>query len=533
MSPVNITNEAFELLLTDGLDVFPCFDNDTIDGNRCPPPLNGSDWHQRNNFTFCQSDCVDTFRQIDDFGLHLIQRIHDHFIDNKTVTIQSASADRGMYIELTSFVNEDVEEYIFPSDVSSLDGDNITLPRQVLPSGNGYLINVKYSKPDVAMERANISGVNRSLRSVILSSTVHPRPVFPLPGSAPVILAFKNHDLINASADYVSCEFLEYGGPDGQTMSWNSAGCHVNSTSQSATVCHCDHLTSFGVLVRLREFETACIAVAALLHYFFTSVFCWMLVEGIQIYLQLVKVFNAAERRRYVAYYLIGWGVPLVLVGISLGFGHNQYVADDKSSLKAAVVLLPLLGMTWLFGLLSVSRHTLFFEYIFAILNSLQGFFIFVFYCLSSKEVHSQLARKKMTFLMGREQSWRDNVTFCQANCDDTLRKIEAFGLHIIQTIHDRYIDNETVKVRLASNDLDMKGVSMELISFVREDIEEYIFPTDASSLDGDNITLPRQVLPTGKLCRGILQDVTSTALVRQQRSVTATILLVLVYLSA
>ncbi|XP_070547266.1 uncharacterized protein [Ptychodera flava] len=200
MSPVNITNEAFELLLTDGfsdcscfrcamameidigLDVFPCFDNDTIDGNRCPPPLNGSAWHQRfeqisawtyrtfddaivphfqevlkqgsatlfdqsktNNFTFCQSDCVDTFRQIDDFGLHLIQRIHDHFIDNKTVTIQSASADRGMYIELTSFVNEDVEEYIFPSDVSSLDGDNITLPRQVLPSGNGYLINVKYS----------------------------------------------------------------------------------------------------------------------------------------------------------------------------------------------------------------------------------------------------------------------------------------------------------------------------------------------------------------------------------------------------
>ncbi|XP_070547293.1 adhesion G-protein coupled receptor D1-like [Ptychodera flava] len=202
--------------------------------------------------------------------------------------------------------------------------------------------------------------------------------------------------------------------------------------------------------------QIACTAVAALLHYFFTSVFCWMLVEGIHLYFQLVVVLKKALRRRFMAYYLIGWGVPLVLVAISVGFGHAYYGTDDncwlsvesdmifafigpmlavilfnlvilgialrvicrritnktedkykniRSSLKAAILLLPLLGMTWLFGLLSVDRHTIFFEYVFAVLNSLQGFFIFIFYCWTSKEVRSQLARRKIAFLTARGQS--------------------------------------------------------------------------------------------------------------------------------
>ena len=38
----------------------------------------------------------------------------------------------------------------------------------------------------------------------------------------------------------------------------------------------------------------------------------------------------------------------------------------------ASIVLLPLLGVTWVFGLLSVSRSTRVFAYIFTVLNSLQ-----------------------------------------------------------------------------------------------------------------------------------------------------------------
>ena len=39
---------------------------------------------------------------------------------------------------------------------------------------------------------------------------------------------------------------------------------------------------------------------------------------------------------------------------------------------KACVVLSPLLGMTWVFGILSVTNASVVFQYIFTILNSLQ-----------------------------------------------------------------------------------------------------------------------------------------------------------------
>ena len=43
-----------------------------------------------------------------------------------------------------------------------------------------------------------------------------------------------------------------------------------------------------------------------------------------------------------------------------------------RTSLKAAVVLLPLLGMTWIFGMLAINNDTIAFAWIFTILNSLQ-----------------------------------------------------------------------------------------------------------------------------------------------------------------
>lgn len=41
-------------------------------------------------------------------------------------------------------------------------------------------------------------------------------------------------------------------------------------------------------------------------------------------------------------------------------------------TVKAAVILLPLLGVTWLFGFLAVNKESIVFAWIFTILNSLQ-----------------------------------------------------------------------------------------------------------------------------------------------------------------
>ena len=36
------------------------------------------------------------------------------------------------------------------------------------------------------------------------------------------------------------------------------------------------------------------------------------------------------------------------------------------------MVLLPLLGLTWVFGIMAISKDTIAFQYLFALLNSLQ-----------------------------------------------------------------------------------------------------------------------------------------------------------------
>ena len=45
---------------------------------------------------------------------------------------------------------------------------------------------------------------------------------------------------------------------------------------------------------------------AALLQYFLMAAFCWMLVEGIYLYLFVVKVYNIVDKMR--VYQAISWG---------------------------------------------------------------------------------------------------------------------------------------------------------------------------------------------------------------------------------
>jgi len=51
---------------------------------------------------------------------------------------------------------------------------------------------------------------------------------------------------------------------------------------------------------------------------------------------------------------------------------HQVYYWIPRDLLKAIVVLLPLLGLTWIIGILAVNDDTVVFAWIFAILNSLQ-----------------------------------------------------------------------------------------------------------------------------------------------------------------
>nr|UCK81593.1 adhesion G protein-coupled receptor, Latrophilin [Arenicola marina] len=197
------------------------------------------------------------------------------------------------------------------------------------------------------------------------------------------------------------------------------------------------------------QIPVLCALVAAALHYLFLAAFMWMLMEGIQLYVMLVEVFEA-EKSRIKYYYLTSYGVPVVIVGISAAVDHQSYGTDNNcwlavdtgfiwafvgpviaiiavnvvmlsiaiyqmckhaqtaatwkmkqkskmenvgSWLKGAGVLVVLLGLTWTFGLLYINKHTVFMAYIFAILNSLQGLFIFLFHCLMNEKVEKEYKR--------------------------------------------------------------------------------------------------------------------------------------------
>lgn len=189
-----------------------------------------------------------------------------------------------------------------------------------------------------------------------------------------------------------------------------------------------------------------CQVLAMLVHYFFLSTFAWMLVEGLHLYSMVVKVFGS-EDSKHLYYYGIGWGLPLLICTVSISSATDSYgttnncwlslqsgaiwafvapallvivvnvgilvavtrvisqisadsykVHGDPSAFKlmakAVAVLLPILGTSWVFGVLAVNRQAVVFQYVFALLNSLQGFFIFLFHCLLNSEVRAAFKHK-------------------------------------------------------------------------------------------------------------------------------------------
>ncbi|XP_016407713.1 CD97 antigen-like isoform X2 [Sinocyclocheilus rhinocerous] len=151
--------------------------------------------------------------------------------------------------------------------------------------------------------------------------------------------------------------------------------------------------------------QVACGIVAGLLHFFFLSAFCWMLLEGVQLYQMVVLVFHTTLKHLYM--YLVGYGVPLVIVTISAiafptGYGTERQkfssLNPDLSNLNqirsftvTAVAQLCILGGTWIFGFfLFQEKGTEVMLYLFIILNSLQGALIFIMHCLLSKPVRTE-----------------------------------------------------------------------------------------------------------------------------------------------
>ncbi|XP_048765414.2 adhesion G protein-coupled receptor L2-like isoform X2 [Ostrea edulis] len=75
---------------------------------------------------------------------------------------------------------------------------------------------------------------------------------------------------------------------------------------------------------------------------------------------------------------------------VSKGTAKKQAMAGVRS----ICILVPVLGVTWLFGLLSVNDDVIAFQYIFSILNSVQGLFIFITKCIFHKKIRKAFMKR-------------------------------------------------------------------------------------------------------------------------------------------
>ncbi|XP_065664204.1 adhesion G-protein coupled receptor G4-like isoform X3 [Hydra vulgaris] len=216
-----------------------------------------------------------------------------------------------------------------------------------------------------------------------------------------------------------------------------------------------------------RKPSLSCKVVASLLQFFVLSTFFWMAVEGLNLYRMFVKVFpgSSSTHKFFLRASALAWGIPLIFTiataaskpdslgpshknnknpqvcvvqGYSFYFGillpicvimtgnvcvlffvlrgvsvnsnlHNK--VNMKKKARIAFACSTLLGLTWIFAILAVGKATAVFQWLFCIFNSLQGFFVFLFYTVGNKKVKEEwmfFMEKKFVFfknLSGKSQN--------------------------------------------------------------------------------------------------------------------------------
>ena len=67
--------------------------------------------------------------------------------------------------------------------------------------------------------------------------------------------------------------------------------------------------------------QELCRAIAVVLHYFFLTSFMWMLMEGVVLYVVLVRVFIKKQRNYVIAFTLVSYGLPALYMCLVVPLG--------------------------------------------------------------------------------------------------------------------------------------------------------------------------------------------------------------------
>ncbi|XP_061571310.1 adhesion G protein-coupled receptor B1 isoform X2 [Cololabis saira] len=217
---------------------------------------------------------------------------------------------------------------------------------------------------------------------------------------------------------------------------------YIRSERSVILINFCLSIISSNALILIGQTQTRnkvlCTLIAAFLHFFFLSSFCWVLTEAWQSYMAVTgRLRNRIIRKRFLC---LGWGLPALVVAVSVGFtkakGYgtpsycwlsleggllyafvgpaaavvlvnmvigilvfNKLVSKDGitdmklkeragASLWSSCVVLPLLALTWMSAVLAITdRRSALFQILFAVFDSLEGFVIVMVHCILRREV--------------------------------------------------------------------------------------------------------------------------------------------------
>ncbi|CAG9536866.1 unnamed protein product [Cercopithifilaria johnstoni] len=291
-------------------------------------------------------------------------------------------------------------------------------------------------------------------------------------------------------------------------------------------LCFCLILAEliFVIGIDRTENKIICCAIAAALHYFFLTAFCWMLLEGYQLYLMLVQVFEDEESKT-IFYCLFAYGFPAIIVVVTAGVAWSNYSTDQYcwlnvetptiwafagpiaivivsnivflgialrmvlsvpnrrrnrmeqmlGWLKGSTALLCLLGVTWIFGYLMVIKGAgTVFAYIFTILNCLQGVFIFVIHVILNDKIRLTLLRRirmnicrmsdtaNTTSIASNRQKFTDIVKNSDLSRVSSQLPIGSSDLRSLKTKKNEGLFMEKISLRI-----DGKGSPTTMITYL------------------------------------------------------------------
>ncbi|XP_077147662.1 adhesion G protein-coupled receptor F5 isoform X2 [Ranitomeya variabilis] len=211
----------------------------------------------------------------------------------------------------------------------------------------------------------------------------------------------------------------------------------------------------------------ACVTATFFTHLFYLCTFFWMLTMGLILFYRLMCVFHDLSKTIMMGIaFFLGYGCPIIISVITvavtqpsktytygkacwLNMKSKAYLAfiipaltillvnfitlfvviikvlrpsvgdkpkkEEKSSLnhitKCILILTPLLGLTWGFGIGVMITDTVVMRGIFSALNALQGFFILLFGCLMDKKVRDALLSRFSVSRWSSQQTKTSNLS--------------------------------------------------------------------------------------------------------------------------